>query len=125
MIVVVPEDTAFAIPCESMVATLLVEELQATVLVMPAVDPSLNVPVAVNCCDAPGAIDALGGVIAIETRVALVIVSDAVPTCPAKTAEIVTLPGCTPVASPKLPCALLTVAIEDADDVHVAAAVRF
>ena len=29
------------------------------------------------------------------------------------------------MANPKLPCALLTVATDDADDVQVAAAVRF
>ena len=89
----VPDARPVAIPCESMVATLLVEDVQTTVLVMPDVDPSLNVPVAVNCCDPPALIEALAGLMVIDTKVALVTVSEAVPTWPAKTAEIVAVPG--------------------------------
>jgi hypothetical protein len=58
------------------------------------------------------------GVTLIETSVALVTVSDAVPTCPPNNAEITVLPGAMPVANPGLPRALLMVATDGADDVH-------
>ena len=93
VMVLVPDAIPLATPRESMVATLLFEEVQTDVVVMPAVDPSLNVPVAANCCDAPVLIEALAGLTTTDTRVALVTVRDAVPTWPAKTAEIVALPA--------------------------------
>lgn len=68
--------------------------------------------------------DALPGVTAIELRVAFVTVRAAVPTCPAKTAEIVVVPVCTPVADPAVLCALLMVAIDDFEDVQVTKPVR-
>jgi hypothetical protein len=64
------------------------------------------------------------GVTAMDVRVALLTVRVAVPTCPAKAAEIVVLPGATPVATPVLVGALLTVAMEEAEDVQVAAEVK-
>jgi hypothetical protein len=60
---------------------------------MSITDPSLNVPFAVNTCELPALIAALEGVTAIEFSVAFVMVSEAVPTCPPNTAEIVTFPG--------------------------------
>lgn len=82
------------------------------------VDPSLNVPTALNCCVDPRLMLALLGVTAIETSVALVTVSGAVPTFPANNAETTVLPGAMQFATPWLPMALLIVATEGADDVH-------
>ncbi len=66
----------------------------------------------------------LAGVTLIETSVALVTVRDAVPTCPANTAEMRVLPAATPVADPWLPMALLMVATDGADDVHATMPVK-
>ena len=91
--VVVPDANPFASPRESIAATLLLDDVHETRLVTFQVDPSLNVPVALNCCAAPAVITLLDELIAMDTRVALVTVRDAVPICPAKTAEIVAFPG--------------------------------
>jgi len=66
----------------------------------------------------------LAGVTLIETSVALVTVNVALPACSANTAEIVVLPGVSPVAVPWLPGALLTVATEGAEDVHATMPVK-
>jgi len=92
--------------------------------VIPAVEPSLKVPLAVNCCELPTFMLAVTGVTATDVRVALVTVREAVPTWPANTAVMVTVPGATPVAIPMLPPALLMVATEEEDDVQVTADVR-
>lgn len=55
---------------------------------------------------------------------ASVTVSVAVPTCPAKAAEIVVVPGWIPVATPALLIPLLIVAIDEDDDVQVTADVK-
>jgi hypothetical protein len=60
----------------------------------------------------------------MDVRVALLTVRVAVPTCPANPAEIVVLPGATPVATPALVCALLIVAMDETEDVQVAAEVK-
>jgi hypothetical protein len=90
-------------------------------------DPSLYVPVAVNCCVNPFAIVALGGVIAIDTRTADVTVSEAVAVTPdvGSTALTVVEPGATVEASPALPDALDTVATEGALELHVTVFVTF
>jgi hypothetical protein len=49
----VPAATPVARPEVEMVAVAVVPEAQVTVAVMSEVEPSLNVPVAVNCCVAP------------------------------------------------------------------------
>lgn len=67
---------------------------------------------------------AVAGVTATEVRVAFETVREAVPTWPANTAVMVTVPGATPVATPMLPPALLMVATEDEDEVQVTAGVR-
>ena len=59
-----------------------------------------------------------------EVRVAFVTCKVVVPTCPANTADIVEVPGATPVALPFVPPALLTVATEAAEEVQVTADVR-
>ena len=66
----------------------------------------------------------LGGVTAIEFKVAVVTVRVVVALWPANAAEIVVLPGVTPVATPAVAAALLTVATERDDEVQVTADVR-
>ena len=85
---------------------------------------SLKVPVAVNCCELPKLIDGLAGATVMDCNVAFVTVRVAVPLWPTKAAEMVVLPGATPVARPLVADALLTVATEDEDEVHVTADVR-
>ena len=92
-IVEVPAAIPLAVPFALTVATDGVEELQSTWLVIFITEPSLKVPFAVNTCEPPTLTAALPGVTAIEFRVALVTVIDAVPTWPLNTAEMVTLPG--------------------------------
>jgi hypothetical protein len=52
-----------------MVATLADEELQCALRVTSCVVPSLNVPVALNCCVVPAAAVGAAGLTARETRV--------------------------------------------------------
>ena len=58
------------------------------------------------------------GVTVMEVRAALVTVNAAVPTSLANRAVIVAVPGAIPLASPLVPAASLTVAIEIGDEVH-------
>ena len=78
---VVPGAVLDASPPASMPAT-GVEELQLTVAVRSTVEPSLNVPVAVNCCAPPTAITALTGDTASDCRTAAVTVNVADPLLP-------------------------------------------
>src|SRR5439155_9196430 len=66
-IVVVPTAAAFARPAAEIVAA-DVDDAHTTVPVMSAVEPSLNVPVAVYCWVRPFASVMLAGVTAIDTR---------------------------------------------------------
>src|SRR5256712_2850239 len=91
VIVVVPAATDVARPCDPpallIVATAVLDELQVTWVVRSCVVLSLKVPVAVNCWVNPSARPGLVGVTAIETRIALVTVSVALP-------DIVGPPAC-------------------------------
>lgn len=62
--------------------------------------PSVNVPVAVNCCIVPSAIEAVPGVSVIETRVAGVTVKFAVPLIALQLAVTAAVPTPVLVASP-------------------------
>jgi len=73
--VVLPVATPLARPALLIVATEVFEELQVAVLARFWVLPSLNVPVAVNCCVVPLAIDGFAGVTAIDDSTAAVTVS--------------------------------------------------
>src|ERR1051326_5166117 len=77
------------------------EELHSTDAVMSCVLVSLNVPVAVNCLVVPMAMLGFAGVTAIETRVALVTVSEVVPLTAPDAAVIVAVPGPVLVARPE------------------------
>ena len=95
-------------------------EIQATELVMFKVPPPLYIPVAVNCCVAPLAIEAFAGVTAIDTSVA-VTERFVEPLIEPEVAEIVVLPVPTPVASPPL----VIVATAVLDELQVTELVRF
>lgn len=69
LIVVVPVATPVARPVELMVALVVFEELQVTLSVRFWVEPSVKVPVAVNCWVVPSEMEGLAGVTAIEARV--------------------------------------------------------
>src|SRR6266446_9856285 len=64
-----PKEWVVARPAESIVTMLSADELHLTVLVRSWVLPSLNVPVAVNCCWAPSATLGLAGVTCREDNV--------------------------------------------------------
>jgi hypothetical protein len=83
--------------------------------------PSLNVPVAVNCCVPPLAIDGFAGVTAIDCNVAAVTVSNVEPLIEDDVAVIVEVPTPAPVARP----VVLIVAVVVVPEVHVTLDVRF
>jgi hypothetical protein len=103
-IVDVPAAMHFAKPATlgalAMVATGADDELQWLFSVMSCVLPSLNVPVATNCCVPPA--DAVGaaGVSASETSVPVPTVRLVLPVMPDADAEIVTVPLFFPCAMP-------------------------
>jgi hypothetical protein len=120
----VPDERALATPADVIVPTAGFDEVHGICPLSVKLEPSLNDPDAMNCWDPPTGIEAVPGVMLIDVRVAFVTVSDAVPTCPANAAEMVVVPGCTPVARPAVDCTLLMVAIPELDDVQVAKPVR-
>jgi hypothetical protein len=98
-----------------MVAAAGFEEPHRTESVRSCVLLSLKVPVAVNCFVVPTAMLELAGVIATDTNVALLTLSEAVPVTEPEVALIVADPAPTEVASPEA----LTVTVPGADDDHV------
>jgi hypothetical protein len=62
VMVELPALTAVASPAEFIVAVGLLEELHVAVPVTSLLDPSLKVPVALNCCVAPVEMEAVAGV---------------------------------------------------------------
>jgi len=120
-IVLVPVFTPVASPPAVIVATEVVAEVHVTEPVKFCVELSLNVPVAVNCCVAPLAIDGLAGVTAIDCSAAPVTVNVVDPVTPFNVAEIVLVPVATPVAKP----AALIVATDVVPEAHVTEPVRF
>jgi hypothetical protein len=96
----VPAATVVASPAALMVATVVVAEVQVTLLVRFCVLLSLNVPVAVNCCVSPLATEGLAGVTAIDCSVAAVTVSTVEPEIAPDVALMVDGPAEAPVARP-------------------------
>src|ERR1700727_1929797 len=121
VIVELPTPAPTASPDELIVAVVGVPEVQITLDVKFCVVPSLNVPVAVNCCVAPLVIDGFAGVTAIDCNVAAVTVSTVDPLIDADVAVIVEVPTPAPLARP----AALIVAIEVVPELHVTVPVRF
>jgi hypothetical protein len=124
-IVVVPKRAIVANPCEPdallIVATLGADELHAAVLVRFCVLPSLYVPVAVNGCVLPTAIEAFAGVTAIDTSTAAVTVSVVEPVMLLIVALMLDSPVFTAVARPPG----VIVATLGADELQAAVLVRF
>ena len=106
-------------------ATLLTDELQATILLMSCAEPSEKLPVAVNCCCVPTSMVGFAGVTIMEVSVALVTVSVAVPTMFPEVALIVVEPAPTALARPEVPAVLLIVATAPADELQLTCEVKF
>src|SRR5271163_3447852 len=121
VIVEVPTPAPEAKPTALIVAVAVVPEDQVTLDVRFCVEPSLKVPVAVNCCVAPLVIDGFAGVTAIDCSVAAFTVSKVEPLIDDDVAVIVEVPTPAPVARP----AALIVAVVVVPDDHVTVLVRF
>jgi hypothetical protein len=113
LIVEVPTPAPLARPDALIVAVAVVPEVHVTVLVRFWVVPSLNVPVAVNCCVAPLVIDGFAGVTAIDCSVAAVTVSTVEPEIDEDAAAIVEVPTPAPVANPAVVIVAVVVEAED------------
>jgi len=128
VIVVEPAATEVVNPLEPaallMAAIVAADDFQVTDVVRFCVEPSEYVPVAVNCLVVPSAMLGLVGVTAMDTSVAGVTVSVAVPETLPDVAVIVVEPAATDVALPLEPEALLMVATAILDDFQVTAVVR-
>jgi len=68
--------------------------------------------------------DALEGLIEIEVSVALVTLREVLPDTPAKSAEIVVVPGATAVAVPGVACPFVMLATPEFDEVQITKGVR-
>jgi hypothetical protein len=99
----VPTPVPKASPVLPTVADEVVSEDHAAVVVRFCVLPSLYVPVAVNCCVVPDAMEGVVGVTAMETRVAVVTVRVVDPVAVPEVALMVAAPEATPVAIPSVP----------------------
>lgn len=124
MIVVVPVVRVVTLPVPlPTVATAGLEEVQVTAVVSSRVDPSVKVPVAMNCTVVPVAKEGLLGTMASETSTAgltvNVVLADIVPSV----AVIKVPPADTLVASPAEDCVLLMVATDCVAEVQAAVAV--
>ena len=108
-------------PPATIVATVVVTELQVAVLVKFCVELSENLPVAVNCSVLPLAIEGFAGVTAIDTSVAAVTVRVVEPVMPTETALMVLVPVPTPVANP--PAAIVATVV--VTELQVAVLVKF
>jgi hypothetical protein len=122
-----PAATPVARPLELMVAIAVLAAVQVAVELMFAVEASLYVAVAVNCCVAPTAMLKFPGVTAIEVivfpvpPVTLSVVVPLMPLMPLIEALTVVDPAATPVARPLE----LTVAIAVLAAAQVAVELRF
>jgi hypothetical protein len=100
LMVAVPTVTLCARPLLLMGADDNVSELQVAVEVKFCVVPSVKVPVAMNCCVVPNAIDGLSGVTAIDTSAAEVTVNVVEPCTEPEVAVILAVPVSALLASP-------------------------
>ena len=105
------------------VATAGPSEVHVAVAVRSCELPSPNVPVAMNACFVPRAMDALSGVTASDTSAPEVTINVVEPCTPPRLAEMTAEPLPAPVANPPLPSPLLIVAVEGVSELHDALAV--
>ncbi len=128
VMVVAPVATPVARPWEpealETVAVPVSDDDHVTESVTVAVLRLEYVPMAVNCCVPPTAMEAVVGETVMLTNTAGVTVSTAVPEMSPEVAVMVVAPVATPVARPWEPEALETVAAEVTDDDHVTDVVR-
>src|SRR5436305_13830 len=114
--VVVPVETAVTNPPVVTVATAVLLDDQATEVVTSPVDPSENVPVAVNCCDEPLVMMVFDGLMEMLVIVLLLTVNRVVASTLPDFAWMVVCPNVVPaVAKP----ALFMVAMLGTEDVQV------
>jgi hypothetical protein len=119
-IVVVPAATVVARPPAAMSAVAVLDEAHVAEAVRFCVEPSVYVPVAVNCCVSPLATLGVAGVTAMETSAAGCTVSVVLPVTVPDVAEIVVVPTATVAARP--PAAMVAVAV--LEEAQLAVAVR-
>ena len=116
--------SACTVPCVGvvllMVAIVVSDEFQVTVAVTSLVLPSSYVPLAVKNVDVFCAIDAITGLMAIETRTGTGTVKVAVPVIAPDLAVMVVIPGATLVVNP----AALMVAIVVFEELQITEAVK-
>jgi hypothetical protein len=118
VIVDCPTDALLARPVLVIVATVGFEETQVLTFVTSCTLPSVNVPLAENCCAEPNRIVGLTGLTAMETSAAGVTVSRADPDTEPDVAVTLVDPVETLVTRPAVPAVLLTVATGPDDDVQ-------
>jgi hypothetical protein len=113
VIVAVPAETPVAIPVVAIVATEVLFEIQFTVVLISRVVLSENVPVAIKVFVDPINIEAVVGVIAIETKVLVVtIIVVVIETLP-DVAVMVAVPAETPVTMPVVAIVAMPLLFED------------
>jgi len=100
LIVVVPIPVLVARPALSTVAVEVMADDHATVALRSWVLPSVNVPVAVNCCLVPSAIEGLAGITAIDASTAALTVNVVLPVTEPEVARIFAVPVPKLVAKP-------------------------
>ena len=108
-----------------MMAVDATDELQVTTEVTFCVLPSLNVPVAVNCCVAPRRMDGVCGLIAMDASVTGFTVSVADALTDPEVMLIVVVPDAIVVAKPAVRGVLLMVATLAAVELQCALWVKF
>ena len=123
--VAVPVPTFCPSPLLLIVAVVGVSEDHVAVLVRSCVLPSVNVPVAVNCCVVPNAIDGVAGVTANDTSAAAVTVSVVDPLTPPTLAVMFALPTPAPLATPGVGPPVLIVLTPGVSELHSTVLVIF
>jgi hypothetical protein len=123
--VAVPVPTLCPSPALLIVAVVGVSEDHVAVLVRSCVLPSVNVPVAVNCCVVPNAIDGVAGVTANDISVAAVTVSVVDPLTPPTLAVMFALPTPAPLATPGAGPPVLIVLTPGVSELHSTVLVMF
>jgi hypothetical protein len=121
VIVAVPGEMPVAMPLPFTAATPVADDVQKTPAVSTCELLSLYVPVAVNCCVAPGRMEAFAGVTTIDTSVGTITVSVVEAVTDPEPAPIVVLPCASEVARPE--AAMVATAVDE--EVQVTDVVRF
>jgi hypothetical protein len=123
LIVAVPTATLLAIPLLLIVAEDCVSDAHVAAAVKSCVVLSVKVPMAVNCCVVPKAMEKLFGVTAMETSAAALTVSVVEPCTEPEIAVMVADPVAKLAANPCVPLLLLIVATEVVSELHCTVAV--